>query len=136
MLRGHTWVVFRGRAPSRQHSSFGPTSLSCALSNSVSDCKKGRLAGQTRARCVRSVIKMPQKCCRKEGLKISFQKFPKNKDLLAAWIRAVFRDVGRHFRITSHTMVCSRHFKDSNFQKTLGGRRTLRPTAVPSIRFS
>ena len=44
VLRGHTWVVFRGRAPSRQHSSFGPTSLSCALSNSVSDCEKGRLA--------------------------------------------------------------------------------------------
>ena len=35
-----------GRAPSRQHSFFGPTSLSCALSNSVSDCEKGRLAGQ------------------------------------------------------------------------------------------
>ena len=46
VLRGHTWVVFRGRAPSWQHSSFGPTSLSCALSNSVSDCEKGRLAGQ------------------------------------------------------------------------------------------
>ena len=30
----------------RQHSSFGPTSLSCALSNSVSDCEKGRLADQ------------------------------------------------------------------------------------------
>ena len=46
VLRGQTWVVFRGRAPSRQHSSFGPTSLSCALSNSVSDCEKGRLADQ------------------------------------------------------------------------------------------
>ena len=46
VLRGHTWVVFRSRAPSRLHSSFGPTSLSCALSNSVSDCEKGRLAGQ------------------------------------------------------------------------------------------
>ena len=46
VLRGHTWVVFRGRAPSRQHSSFGPTSLSCALSNSVSDCEIGRLADQ------------------------------------------------------------------------------------------
>ena len=44
VLRGHTWVGFRGRAPSWQHSSFGPTSLSCALSNSVSDCEKGRLA--------------------------------------------------------------------------------------------
>ena len=30
----------------RQHNSFGPTSLSCPLSNSVSDCEKGRLAGQ------------------------------------------------------------------------------------------
>ena len=45
MLRGHPWVVFRSRAPSRQHSSFGPISLSRALSNSVSDCEKGRLAG-------------------------------------------------------------------------------------------
>ena len=35
----------QGRAPSRLHSSFGPTLLSCALSNSVSDCVKGRLAG-------------------------------------------------------------------------------------------
>ena len=46
VLRGHTWVMFRGRAPSRQHSFFGPTSLSCALSYSVSDCEKGRLADQ------------------------------------------------------------------------------------------
>ena len=44
--RPSTWVMFRGRAPSRQHSSFGPTSLSCALRNSVSDCEKGPLAGQ------------------------------------------------------------------------------------------
>ena len=35
MLRNHIWVVFRGRAPNRQHSFFGPTSLSCALCNSV-----------------------------------------------------------------------------------------------------
>ena len=143
-----------------------------------------------RAKCVRSVIKMPQNCCvlnctkkvyREEDLiNISFHKFPTNKDLLApcipssetqgqiakargslnrqkkmarrtstgttmlflvaiffyrfrlplasaicpwvfedAWIRAVRRDVGHHFRITWHTMVCSRHFKDSDFQKTL-----------------
>ena len=45
VLRGHPWVVFRSRAPSQQHSSFGPISLSRALSNSVSDCEKGRLAG-------------------------------------------------------------------------------------------
>ena len=38
--------MFKGRAPSRQHNSFGPTSLSCALSSSVSDYEKGRLEGQ------------------------------------------------------------------------------------------
>ena len=38
-------------------------------------------------------------------LKICFHKFPNNKDLLAAWIRAVRRDVGRHSRITWHTTV-------------------------------
>ena len=69
---------------------------------------------------------------RKTG-RSSFHKFPKNKDLLAAWIRAVRKDVGRHFRISSHTRVCSRHFKDSDFQSTLAGRRTLHPTAVSSI---
>ena len=40
VLRGHTWIVFRARASSRQHNSFGPTSLSCALRNSVYDCTK------------------------------------------------------------------------------------------------
>ena len=39
VLQGHTSFVFRGQAPSRQHSSFGPISLSRALSNSVSDCE-------------------------------------------------------------------------------------------------
>ena len=47
VLRGHIWVVFRDRAPSWHHSSFDLTSLSCALWNSVFDCEKGRLAGQT-----------------------------------------------------------------------------------------
>ncbi|XP_022810200.1 THAP domain-containing protein 4-like [Stylophora pistillata] len=85
---------------------------------------------------------MSQNCCvtnckkkvyREEDLKISFHKFMKNEDLLAAWIRAVRRDVDHHFRISSHTRVCSRHFKDSDFQGTLAGRGTLHPTAVPSI---
>ena len=40
----HISVVFRGRAPCRQHSSIGPTSLSCALRNLVYDCEKRRLA--------------------------------------------------------------------------------------------
>ena len=35
VLLSHILIVFRGRAPNQQHSSFGPTSLSCALGNSV-----------------------------------------------------------------------------------------------------
>ena len=42
----HTLVVFRGLAPSWLQSSFDPTSSSCVLRNAVSDCEKGRLAGQ------------------------------------------------------------------------------------------
>ena len=40
------WIMFRGRAPSRQLSSFGPTSLRCALGNSVYGLRCGWLAGQ------------------------------------------------------------------------------------------
>ena len=43
VLRGDAGVVFRGDAPSRLHSSFGLTSSNYALSNSVFDCKTGRL---------------------------------------------------------------------------------------------
>ena len=39
-------VVFRCRSPSWLHSFFYPTSFSCVLRNSVSDCEKGPLAGQ------------------------------------------------------------------------------------------
>ena len=62
--------------------------------------------GVIRAKCVCSVNKMPQNCSvlnctkkvyREEDLKISFHKFPKHKDPLATWIRAVRRAVGRHF---------------------------------------
>ena len=50
VLRGHTWVMFRGQAPSWQHSSFNLASLSCTLRNSVSECEEGRLAGQIQVR--------------------------------------------------------------------------------------
>ena len=42
-----TWVVFRGRAPSRLHSSFGPTSLSCALVRALAShqCGPGLIPG-------------------------------------------------------------------------------------------
>jgi hypothetical protein len=48
------------------------------------------------------------------------------------WIHAIRRDEGKYFTITKWTKVCSRHFRDYDFQKTLNGRRKLRPNAIPS----
>ena len=43
---GHAWVTFWGRPPRWKHKSLGLTSSSCALNNSISDCKKWWLASQ------------------------------------------------------------------------------------------
>ena len=69
---------------------------------------------------------------RRRGEKISYIKFPQEKHLFDEWIRAIRRDVGRHFKVTDNTRVCSRHFKDGDFEVSLTGRRTLRDGAVPS----
>ena len=86
---------------------------------------------------------MPQNCCvpecKKEvyvenGVKISFHTFPEEKKLFMKWIVAIRRDIGKHFQVTKHTRVCSRHFKPSHYLPSLAGRkRTLKPTAVPSV---
>ena len=85
---------------------------------------------------------MPQNCCvthcskklhEEDGKKISFHKFPKEKASKDAWIKAIQRDVGRHFQITDNTRVCSRHFKNSDFNNTRAGRRKLRVATVPLI---
>ena len=89
---------------------------------------------------------MPQNCCvpsctknlyQEKGKKTSFHKFPNDKKVSTAWIRAIRRDVGRHFKITEHTRVCSRvcsrHFNEADFQRSLAGRRILCFMAVPSI---
>ena len=50
------------------------------------------------------------------------------------WIVAIRRDIGKHFQVTTYTRVCSRHFKPSDYLPSLTGRkRTLKPTAVPSV---
>ena len=50
------------------------------------------------------------------------------------WIVAIRRDIGKHFQVTTHRRVCSRHFKPSDYLPSLTGRkRTLKPTAVPSV---
>ena len=66
-------------------------------------------------------------------MKISFHKFPSDKSSRDEWIRAIRRDVGRYFSITKNTRVCSRHFKESDFERSLTGKRILKATAVPSI---
>jgi len=68
--------------------------------------------------------------------KISFHKFPEDRELFRKWIVAIQRDVGKEFRVTDHTRVCSRHFKLSDYLASLTGRKkNLKPTAVPSISF-
>ena len=50
------------------------------------------------------------------------------------WIVAIRRDVGKYFLVTTHTRVCSRHFKPSDYLPSLTGRkRTLKPTAILSV---
>ena len=57
---------------------------------------------------------MPQNCrvpgCKKkvyeqDGVKISFHKFPEDRELFRKWIVAIRRDVDKEFRVTDHTRV-------------------------------
>ena len=67
---------------------------------------------------------------------ISFHKFPEDRELFRKWIVAIRRDVGKEFRVTDHTRVCSRRFKSSDYLTSLTGRKkSLKPTAVPSTFF-
>jgi hypothetical protein len=88
---------------------------------------------------------MPQNCCvpgctkkvyEEGGVKISFHKFPEDEELFRKWIVAIRRDIGKEFKVTEHTRVCSRHFKSRDYVASLTGRkRTLKTTAVPSVFF-
>lgn len=50
------------------------------------------------------------------GLKISYFKFPEEKDIFKKWIVAIRRDMGEYFQVTEHARVCSRHFKQDDFK--------------------
>ena len=85
---------------------------------------------------------MAQNCCvplctkktyRENEMKISFHKFPSNKSSRDERIRTIRRDVGRYFSTTKNTRVCSRYFQESDFERSLAGKRILKATAVPSI---
>ena len=86
---------------------------------------------------------MPTSCCVPEctkkgyldenGRKVSHFKFPDDPLRRKKWIHAIRRDEGVYFQIQEWTKVCSRHFREYDFIKTLSGRRDLRPNAVPSL---
>lgn len=87
---------------------------------------------------------MPTNCCvplctkkdkrdKETGEKISFFRFPEDEDLMKQWIHAIRRDVGPYFSVNEGTRVCSRHFKTEDLRKSLNGRVSPKPGAVPSI---
>ena len=66
---------------------------------------------------------------------VTFHQFTKDKALRKKWIHAIRRDEAKHFAITHHTTICSRHFTDdclvwTGFAKK---RRTLKSNSVPSL---
>ena len=68
------------------------------------------------------------------GHKISYFKFPEEKNMFKKWIVVIRRDVGEYFQVTEHTRVCSRHFKQDDFKLSFAKRnRDLKTTAVPSV---
>jgi len=83
---------------------------------------------------------MPQNCCvpgctkkvyEEDDVKISYHKFPEDKELFVKLIVAIWRDIEKEFRVTEHTRVCSRHFKSRDYVTSLAGRkRTLKTTAT------
>ena len=86
---------------------------------------------------------MPTSCCvpqctkkgylDENGSKVSHFTFPDDPVLRKKWIHAIRRDEGMHFQVKKWTKVCSRHFREYDFIKTLSGRRDLRTNAIPSL---
>ena len=69
-----------------------------------------------------------------KGRKVTFHHWPlSDSKLMNQWIVRCRRDKGKHFNITKHTKICSRHFQEKDFKITPKGRRFLKPYIVPSI---
>ena len=68
------------------------------------------------------------------GQPVTFHKLPvQNQSTLSLWLVKIRRDVGPYFKVTSHTRICSRHFLPTDFKKTAGGKKLLKPNVLPSI---
>ena len=65
-------------------------------------------------------------------MKISFHTFPDDEGVFRQWIVAIRRDIGVNFQVTQNSRVCSRHFKPSDYIRSLTGhKKTLKTSAVP-----
>jgi len=67
------------------------------------------------------------------GEKISFFCFPDDPSTRKQWIHVVRRDVGKDFSILEGMRICLRHFKPEDLKKSLNGRISPKPGALPSI---
>uniref|UniRef100_A0A0K8T297 THAP-type domain-containing protein n=1 Tax=Lygus hesperus TaxID=30085 RepID=A0A0K8T297_LYGHE len=66
---------------------------------------------------------------RAEGLNISYYRFPFDNNLAERWIKKIGDP-----RLNARTArICSDHFADKDFDGTGGGKRNLKPKAVPSL---
>ena len=67
-------------------------------------------------------------------MKSSFHKFPDDEGVLRQRIVAIRRDIGVNFQVTQNSRVCSRHFKPTDYIRSLTGRKkTFKTSAVPSV---
>lgn len=86
---------------------------------------------------------MPSHCCvpqctardvhGEDGEKLSFFTFPSDKTLKKKWIHAIRREEGPNFKVRKTTVVCGRHFRESDIKRTLAGKNMLKPGVVPSL---
>ncbi|XP_078585178.1 uncharacterized protein LOC144867211 [Branchiostoma floridae x Branchiostoma japonicum] len=67
------------------------------------------------------------------GKKLTFHRIPHDKQQRREWIVKIRRDVGKNFKISSATRVCSEHFHEKDFLRTLSGLTRLRPGVIPSV---
>ncbi|KAK4289141.1 hypothetical protein Pmani_037873 [Petrolisthes manimaculis] len=61
---------------------------------------------------------------------LTFHKFPKDGELLEKWLHNVRRE---NFTPSKHTRLCSKHFKEEDFDRTSLSCVRLRSGAVPCI---
>ncbi|XP_044762956.1 uncharacterized protein LOC123319932 [Coccinella septempunctata] len=62
---------------------------------------------------------------------VSFHRFPKNVLQRAKWVDSLGLD---GMKVSTSTKLCSKHFPEDSFRVRDGGRRDLKPSAIPSYK--